>query len=82
MIVKDILDLCCSSVPVRLYYLDGACKPIYAYDGESSDVPSDLLEKTVYGLCSLSSRFSDLGILCINLTDYDLLNGVVRNEIE
>lgn len=82
MTVKDILDLCGSSTPVRLFYLDGACKPNYLFQGDSSDVPVDLMDKIVHGLCPVASGFSTLAILAINLTDYDLLNGVVRNEIK
>ncbi len=81
MTVKNILDLCDSSTCVSLYYLNGACKPIYLYNGSSSDVPSDLKDKIVHGLCPVSSG-STLGTLVIDLTDYDLLNGVVRNEVD
>ena len=81
MTVKDILDLCDSSTGVSLYYLNGACKPIYLFHGSSSDVPVDLMDKIVHGLCPVSSGHT-LGTLVIDLTDYDLLNGVVRNEID
>lgn len=82
MTVKDILNLCGPSTPVRIYYLDGACNPNYLFYGDSSDVPVFLKYKIVHGLCPVSSGFSSLGTLAIDLTDYDLLNGVVRNEID
>ena len=82
MTVKDILDLCGSSTPVYIYFLDGACKPNYLFRGNSSDVPVDLFDKIVYGLFPVSSSHLSVGTLAINLTDYDFLNGVVRNEID
>ncbi|MGN0245767.1 MAG: hypothetical protein ACI4DK_07360 [Lachnospiraceae bacterium] len=81
MIVKDILNLCDSSTSVSLYYLNGACKPIFLFNGSSSDVPSNLKDKKVHGLCPVSSG-STLGTLVIDLTDYDALNGVFRNEFD